>query len=175
EKLGLREDVDMMIIKAQKQARYDAYNIGHFGLGFDSYSHFTSPIRRYSDLLLHRLLKAILKKNQKDKRFALKNIETINESISTLERESAKVEYDYMDRKFARWAKQNLGQNLKVTVTNVEYPAIATVKEGIVGARVFINDRMDFYLFDRLVVKITEVDLFRAKIYVRVEEIDVSE
>jgi ribonuclease R len=175
EKVGLREEVDMMIIKAQKQARYDAFNIGHFGLGFESYTHVTSPIRRYSDLLLHRLLKAILNKNEKEKRFVLKDIESINESISILERESAKVEYDYMDRKFARWAKAHLGERLRVNVTNIEHPAIASVKEQIVGARVFILDRMDFYLLDKLVVKIVDVDLFKAKIYVRVEEVDVSE
>jgi len=53
-----------MIIKSLKQATYSAYNEGHFGLGFSHYSHFTSPIRRYSDLILHRLIKAQLKDNK---------------------------------------------------------------------------------------------------------------
>lgn len=55
--LGLREEVDKLIIKAKK-AIYEPENKGHFGLGFDIYTHFTSPIRRYSDLTLHRLFKS---------------------------------------------------------------------------------------------------------------------
>ncbi len=54
---SLREEIDDLIIHAQTQAKYSSKNLGHFGLGFKSYSHFTSPIRRYSDLVLHRMLK----------------------------------------------------------------------------------------------------------------------
>jgi ribonuclease R len=50
-------EIDELIIQAQTQAKYSSKNLGHFGLGFSSYSHFTSPIRRYSDLVLHRILK----------------------------------------------------------------------------------------------------------------------
>ncbi len=63
--LGVREEVDRLIIRSQKKAIYEATNKGHFGLGFDTYTHFTSPIRRYSDLILHRLLKAKLQNNEK--------------------------------------------------------------------------------------------------------------
>lgn len=63
--LGLREEVDKLIIKSQKKAIYEPENKGHFGLGFDMYTHFTSPIRRYSDLTLHRLLKAKIAHDEK--------------------------------------------------------------------------------------------------------------
>jgi len=63
--MGIAKEVDEMLIKSLKQASYSSENIGHFGLGFESYSHFTSPIRRYSDLILHRLIKAKLKKMKK--------------------------------------------------------------------------------------------------------------
>lgn len=59
----LIEEINDLIIKSQSQAKYSSKNLGHFGLGFDSYSHFTSPIRRYSDLVLHRMLK--IKKYQR--------------------------------------------------------------------------------------------------------------
>ena len=51
-----------------KQAQYDSHNVGHFGLGFETYTHFTSPIRRYSDLIVHRLVKAALLKSDKKSR-----------------------------------------------------------------------------------------------------------
>lgn len=171
ERLGLRDEVEAMIIKSFKQARYDAKNVGHFGLGFESYTHFTSPIRRYSDLILHRLLKAITAKDEKSKKFILKDIKEVAAKISELERESAKVEWDYADRKYARWAKEHKGESLEVVVTDLNYPAMGSVKSKIEGARVFIKDRVELYLFDRVVAKIVDVDIESAKIYVKVEEI----
>ena len=55
-----REYIDKLIIKAQQEARYSPSKEAHFGLGFQAYSHFTSPIRRYSDILAHRLIKLLL-------------------------------------------------------------------------------------------------------------------
>lgn len=171
-KFGLREEVDRLIIRSMKQARYDATNVGHFGLGFESYTHFTSPIRRYSDLILHRLLKSIEEERDKDKKFILKDIDEVSAKISELEREAAKVEWDYMDRKFARWAKAHQGEELKVVVADVEFPAIAMVKDKLFGARVFIKDRIELYLLDKLIVKIMDVDLLQAKIFVKVLRVD---
>jgi VacB/RNase II family 3'-5' exoribonuclease len=56
--------IDMMIIRAMSKAKYSSQNIGHFGLKFENYSHFTSPIRRYPDLMVHRILFSILKKEK---------------------------------------------------------------------------------------------------------------
>ena len=55
-KAKMQREVDKLIIKSLQQAIYASHNLGHFGLGFEAYSHFTSPIRRYSDLILHRIL-----------------------------------------------------------------------------------------------------------------------
>src|SRR5690606_40695622 len=52
--------LNILTLRSMSQARYSAENVGHFGLGFENYTHFTSPIRRYSDLVVHRLLKAHL-------------------------------------------------------------------------------------------------------------------
>ncbi|EPY0831852.1 RNB domain-containing ribonuclease, partial [Campylobacter jejuni] len=113
DELNLRTEVDKLIIKAQKKAEYSSVNAGHFGLGFDKYSHFTSPIRRYSDLILHRLLKAKQKNDEKLFNYLLLNIESTCENLSTLEREADKVAFDFMDRKFARWAAKNIGKKFK--------------------------------------------------------------
>lgn len=170
ESKGLSEFVDKLIIKAQKQAKYASENIGHFGLGFDCYTHFTSPIRRYSDLTLHRLLKSILS-NPKQKEFILKNIESLTAKISDLEREAVKVEWDFMDRVFARYSKDNLGENFEAVVTDTDRNPVCKITSGILkGARVFLSDKSRVELFDSLIISLIDSNVATAKIYATVIE-----
>ena len=170
--LDIREEVDKLIIRSQKKAKYEPENRGHFGLGFKSYTHFTSPIRRYSDLVLHRLLKANMNHNKKRFNFLLENIDKICEQISLLERESDKVAWDYMDRKYARWAAKHLGENFKAIVTSVDRNSIAKLDDEIKGARLFLLDD-NLELFERVLVKIVEADIPSSKIYAKVVKRDV--
>lgn len=164
--LNIQEEVDKLIIKAQKKAGYTSENYGHFGLGFDTYTHFTSPIRRYSDLTLHRLLKAKIKEDEKLQNYILSNIDELNLKISRLERECAKVEWDFMDRKFARWFKKRSGEIFRGIIVSTTDPT-ANIEDEIVGARVFIEQR-DVELFDRVDIAITKVDIPNAKVYGKV-------
>ena len=100
--------------------------MGHFGLGFTSYSHFTSPIRRYSDLVLHRILKT---------KQTPKNIEDICEYISLNERKIDQLVWDFEDRIYARWASLHLGEEIKVKVVDTE-KARAVCYEKIFGMKV---------------------------------------
>ncbi|BCD60116.1 MULTISPECIES: ribonuclease R family protein [unclassified Nitratiruptor] len=170
EKLGIKEHVDRLLIRTQKQAGYTAENIGHFGLGFEKYTHFTSPIRRYSDLTLHRLLKALIQENTKQLDFILRNIEPLTVRISELEREAAKVEWDFMDRKFARWAKRNLGKRFRAIVTDPESTPIAQIDDEIKGARIFLP-KAQVELFDTIIVEIIDVNIATTKIYAKVVEV----
>ena len=172
DEMDIREEVDKLIIRSQQKAVYEPQNKGHFGLGFDSYTHFTSPIRRYSDLTLHRLLKADLKHDKKRKEFLLKNIDSLCESISNLERESDKVAWDYMDRKFARWASQRVGENVKAIVTDITKNPIAKLDDEIVGARIFLLDD-EAELFERVIIKIVEADIATGRIYAKIVGKDV--
>lgn len=165
--LNVRNEVDKLIIKSQKKALYEPENKGHFGLGFDSYTHFTSPIRRYSDLTLHRLLKAVVMEDEKKLKFLIKDIGPLCEKISFLERESDKVAWDYMDRKFARWAAVHVGENFKAMVSETERNPIAKIDDEIKGARVFLLDN-NVELLERIEIKIVESNIATTKIYARV-------
>lgn len=162
---GIEKHVDKLLIRTQKQAAYTAENIGHFGLGFEAYTHFTSPIRRYSDLTLHRLLKAILKNDKKKIDFILRNIEPLTVKISELEREAAKVEWDFMDRKFARWAKEHINQEFFAIITDPESTPIAVIEDEIIGVRVFLpKDKGTVELFDKVYIQIIDADIATTKV-----------
>jgi ribonuclease R len=163
EKMGLASEVDAMIIKSLRQANYSAYNVGHFGLGFSHYSHFTSPIRRYSDLILHRLIKTQLNHDEKEAEYLLRNIEPLCVRVSELEREATKAEWDFRDRKFARWAKTQIGMFFEAEVIEAGESAKAVLRGEIKG--VTVNLRGDnIMLFDRIRVMITEVNIPQAVI-----------
>lgn len=169
EVIDLRDEIDKLIIRSQQKALYEPENKGHFGLGFDSYTHFTSPIRRYSDLTLHRLLKADMRGENKRKEFLLQNIVPLCEHISNLERESDKVAWDFMDRKYARWLSDKVGENFKAVVTDVDRTPIVKLDDEIFGARIFLLDN-DVELFEKIIIKIVECDIATTKIYARVVE-----
>lgn len=163
ENMGIASNVDAMVIKSLKQALYSANNEGHFGLGFTHYSHFTSPIRRYSDLILHRLIKADLKEDKEQNEYLLRNIEPLCQRVSELERESTKAEWDFRDRKLARWAEKHIGEEFKANIVEVGENAKAILESEIEG--VTLNLRGDsVMLFDRIIIKIDSVDIAMAKI-----------
>ncbi len=168
-KMGLSSEVDAMIIKSLKRASYSAQNIGHFGLGFSHYSHFTSPIRRYSDLILHRLIKTQLREEPEEASYLLRNIEPLCARVSELEREATKAEWDFRDRKFARWAATHLGDIFEAEIVEVEETAKAVLLGEIKGVTVHLrSDNM--MLFDRVRVKINEVNIPQAIIMVEFVE-----
>lgn len=164
EKLHLRAEIDTLIIKAQKKAEYASKNAGHFGLGFEKYSHFTSPIRRYSDLILHRLLKAKQKKDEKLFRYLLLNIQSTCENLSVLEREADKVAYEFMQRKFARWAAKNIGKRFKARIVQNDTICRAKLDDEISGAEVFMYEK-NCTLLEYVEIELIEADIVMAKIY----------
>jgi ribonuclease R len=148
--VNLEEEVNRLIIKAQKQAVYDSKNIGHFGLGFEVYSHFTSPIRRYSDLILHRLLKNI----------STQDIDSIAKQVSLLERETDKVAKDYEARVYARWAEKNLNKIFSGNVIDNENKTIIELKSN--GCKIKIDTYLN--LFEDIQIKIISSNLFTTEI-----------
>lgn len=142
-------EIDELIIQSQVQAHYNSTNLGHFGLGFKSYSHFTSPIRRYSDLVLHRILKT----NQTPP-----NIDDICSHISTTQRKVDQLVWDFEDRKYARWASKHLNLEFKARIVDQE-KGIAKFYKDMPGLRVVLDNYKGQLLFTKLKVVIKEVDI----------------
>lgn len=150
----LREEVDELIIQSQTQAKYSSKNLGHFGLGFKSYSHFTSPIRRYSDLVLHRMLKT---------KKVPAGIDDICEHISVQERKVDMLVWDLEARKYARWAQRHIGEAFKAQIVDEER-SLAKFYHVMPGLRVHIDNYKGQKLFTKLKVVITSVDIVSKKI-----------
>lgn len=151
---NLEQEVDELIIQSQQQASYTSIKKPHFGLGFTDYSHFTSPIRRYSDLVLHRILKSGK---------VPKEIENICEDISVREREIASLVWDYEDRKYARYLSNHIGKNFMATIVDTD-TIIVKLDEGVKGARVHIENYSGEKLFSKVQVQIKSSDIISKKI-----------
>ena len=172
--MNLEAEVDTLIIRSQMQAKYAPLNSGHFGLGFEAYTHFTSPIRRYSDLIVHRLLKAITAGDTEEGSYVLRNIEALAMTISEKEREASSIEVDFMARKYTRWAEKNIGKEFKARIVGTDTEVKADLIGEIKGARLNITSSGDVVLFEDVIVKIEKVDIAKAKIFaIVVGKVDV--
>ncbi len=106
-----------LMLRSLKQARYSEENAGHFALASGCYTHFTSPIRRYPDLIVHRLLKGYL--HNSPARLTEGHLHTIAEECSFTERRAADAERELMDWKKARFMEEHLGDEFEGIVVNV--------------------------------------------------------
>ena len=102
-----REQINFMILRALKKAVYSTKHVPHFGLAIDDYTHFTSPIRRYSDLVVHRILNDILAK--KDPSYDSALLKRIAERCSILERVAENAERQFMNLETVNFMKTRVG------------------------------------------------------------------
>jgi len=126
-----REEIMEQLLRTQMQARYGPERLGHFGLALATYAHFTSPIRRYADLLVHRSLvdayklgEGGLPKGEEEK------FEEIGEKISMLERRAMEAERETIDRYVAAYLSDRVGQLVECRITGVQpFGFFATVED----------------------------------------------
>ena len=114
------EVVNEVVLRSQMQAIYSAENVGHFGLNLDRYAHFTSPIRRYSDLIVHRgLIRALGfgKDGLTDREVA--ELPAIAEQVTMTERRSMAAERAAMDRYMAAFLQERVGATFAGRITGV--------------------------------------------------------
>ena len=115
---SIRRAIELLTIRAQAKAVYSTYNIGHYGLAFSHYTHFTSPIRRYPDLMVHRLVEKYILTGKKES-MTREELEEKCEHCSACEQEAAQAERDSIKLFQALWMSDHIGEVLPGHITGV--------------------------------------------------------
>lgn len=114
------ELIETVILRCMSRAHYQPRNVGHFGLALPSYSHFTSPIRRYPDLLVHRAIKHLSRHGKvKGFRYTLPEMQQLGEQSSRAERRADEAVWQVEERLKCAYLKDRIGDEFDVLVTGV--------------------------------------------------------
>lgn len=144
--------INTMLLRMMAKAKYDVYNIGHYGLASSCYTHFTSPIRRYPDLLVHRLLKKYLINGEVSVEDQNKNFQMISlraEQSSKRERDAIECEYEVNDMKMAEYMENHIGETFIGTVSSVtNFGMFITLDNTIEGLIRLTDMKDDYYDYD---------------------------
>ena len=179
---GSKEEmfVSTMTLRSMAKARYSEVNDIHFGLAFDYYSHFTSPIRRYADLTIHRIIKKHIE--GKLSKGDIKNLKVIlpeiAEQVSKTEKVAQEAERQVEDIKMAEYMSERIGEIYEGKVSSITnfgmFVELDNLVEGLVGYRTmdgyyeFDQDhyraidyktKKEFHIGDEVTIKVTNVDL----------------
>ena len=164
---SMQRVVDMLTIRAQAKAVYSTYNIGHYGLAFTHYTHFTSPIRRYPDLMVHRLVEKYILTGKKES-MTREEMELMCEHCSACEQDAAQAERDSIKLFQALWLNDRLGEILPGHITSImDFGFFVQLDdsrcEGLVHMMT-IEHPEEYVLGDPVMVQVVRVDLNKAQI-----------
>lgn len=150
--------VQMMMLRSLKQAHYSEEALGHFGLAAKYYTHFTSPIRRYSDLMVHRMIHAYTEKGQTQEvqdHFS-SYLASVAEQTSTQERRSIDTERETNDLKMTEFMSDKVGQHFDAVVSSVMsfglFIQLPNTVEGLVHISSLADD---FYTYNEKTLTLT--------------------
>ena len=157
---GISMIVHKMILMALKQARYTPENIGHFGLASSYYTHFTSPIRRYADLMIHRILGATLQGYPKQKYLDKleKSLGSICTAISKTERDAMKAEDESVKIKVVEYMLDKVGEVFKGTITGFASRKVFIETEELVECMWDVTNSPHYYEFDEIEYAMVDKD-----------------
>lgn len=147
-----RDVLSLVALRSMQKARYDSENIGHFGLALEDYCHFTSPIRRYSDLVVHRMLRKYAlegKGGSADLKADKQKAQKQADHISQKEREAITVERAVNDYEAARYMEKKVGKPFEGVIVGVQnfgfFVELDNTVEGLVPCHSLSDD---FYKYD---------------------------
>ncbi|SUO93372.1 ribonuclease R [Suttonella ornithocola] len=149
-----REDhllIEKMILRSMAQAVYTPENRGHFGLALENYAHFTSPIRRYPDLLVHRAIRHILRGgNAKDYIYRLEAMTEMGKQCSMAERRADEATREAMDFLKCEFMSHHLGEEFVGQISNVtSFGFFVTLEDYFIDGLVHVSTlTSDYYHFD---------------------------
>ena len=143
--------IQTVLLRSMQQAMYSSDNVGHFGLAYDAYTHFTSPIRRYPDLIVHRIIKHILAGGTAaDLDYSKPELQQIGEHCSGTERRADEATRDAEDWLKCEYMRDKIGEEYDGTITSVQGFGIFVELDGVyVDGLVHITALdNDYYHFD---------------------------
>ena len=174
------ELISNIILRTMQKARYTYEELGHFGLASKYYSHFTSPIRRYSDLIIHRIIKDFMNGRLKESKIVYyeKNLDQITKHISETELVQEKAERDIVQMKCAEYMQDKIGNVYVGKVSSLtSFGVYVMLENTIEGLCHFSNMDDDFYYFDETEYKVIGKDSlneYKIGMKVRVAVLDAS-
>ena len=150
--------IHKLILRAMQRARYANKNLGHFGLASKYYLHFTSPIRRYSDLVVHRMLGRSIERFMKDKEKTkyMSSFEVISAAISRTERIADKLEEDSVKIKLIEYMQDKIGKTYIARLSGMNRNKIFMELENHIEVVYNVNTVRDNFVYDEENYKITD-------------------
>ncbi|WP_196141014.1 ribonuclease R [Aliikangiella sp. G2MR2-5] len=153
------ENIQIMLLRSMSQAEYSPHNDGHFGLAFEAYTHFTSPIRRYPDLIVHRIIKALVADeallSAKECKAVLKEydvgtLEIIGQTSSQTERNADMATRDVVDWLKCEYMQSHIGNRYEGVISGVtNFGLFVRLEEVYVEGLVHVTELgSDYYTFD---------------------------
>ena len=141
--------LNILTLRTMRQAHYSQDNVGHFGLGFSQYSHFTSPIRRYPDLIAHRIIKSQLYPKYKSMAMTDEELASASTMLSACEQRSTKAERKVVSIKKARFMRKWVGEEFEGIISSVtKFGVFVLLRQfdvdGLVKIERLGNDRFMF-------------------------------